>query len=165
MTTTVFYPGSFDPVTNGHLDVITRAASIFGKLVIGVGVHHGKKPLFDGDERIALLEKVLEPVKAKTSADISVMAFDDLAVSAAKRAGAKAIIRGLRDSADYRYEIQMAGMNSAMEAGLETIFLAASPDVRHIASTLVRQIAAMGGDVTPFVPEPVVGALAAKYGR
>lgn len=164
MTSTVFYPGSFDPITNGHLDIINRSAALFDKVVIGVGVHHGKKPLFDGEERLSLLDRVISTLEDDVRGRVTVTSFDDLAVSAARRAGADAIVRGLRDSADFRYEMQMAGMNSAMDVGLETVFLAASPRVRHVAATFVRQIAAMGGDVSVFVPPVVAAALAEKFG-
>lgn len=163
MTTTVFYPGSFDPVTNGHLDIIARAAALFDAVVIGVGCHHGKSPLFSAEERVAMLDDVTEPLRRKYETPISIVTFDDLAVSAAKQQGASAIIRGLRDSGDFDYEMQMAGMNGTMAPDLETLFLAASPDVRHIAATFVRQIAALGGDVSPFVPQHVAVGLKAKF--
>lgn len=163
MTISVFYPGSFDPVTNGHFDIIARAASLFDGVVIGVGVHHGKEPLFTGEERVAMLEDVLEPLRRKFGTPISLVTFDDLAVSAAKREGTSAIIRGVRDASDFDYEMQMTGMNGAMAEELETIFLPASASVRHVAAKFVRQIAVLGGDVSPFVPERVATELKAKF--
>lgn len=162
MSHTGLYPGSFDPVTNGHLDIITRAAGILDKLVVAVGVHHGKKPVFSAEERIAMLEAEIAPIIEATGVEIVVQTFDGLTVDAAKQAGATVMIRGLRDASDFDYEMQLAGMNGEMAPGVETVFLAASPSVRHIAGTLVRQIAAMGGDTTPFVPAKVAAALEAK---
>lgn len=163
MTCTAFYPGSFDPVTFGHLDIISRAARLFDRLVIGVGVHHGKSPIFSGEERVAMLEEVIEPVAGKYGVTISVVTFDNLAVEAARHEGAEAIVRGLRNSGDFDYEMQMAGMNGAMAQDLETVFLAATPHVRHIAAKFVRQIAAFGGDVTAFVPDIVADSLKSKF--
>lgn len=157
---TGFYPGSFDPVTNGHLDIIKRAANLVDRLVIAVGVHHGKAPLFPVDERVAMLEEQVKALKA--DAEVVVTTFDNLTVDAARAAKAKVIIRGLRDSGDFDYEMQMAGMNESMAPDIETVFLAASPEVRHVAASFVRQIAAMGGDVSPFVPKPVAARLKKK---
>lgn len=157
-----FYPGSFDPVTLGHIDIIQRAAPLFDRLVIGVGVHHGKEPLFSGEERVAFLQAELGPLSSATGTEIAVKTFDNLTVDAAKEAGARFIVRGLRDTDDFNYEMQMAGTNSAMEPTVETLFFAASPDVRHIASKFVRQIAATGGDTTAFVPEDVARRIAEK---
>ncbi len=162
MTRTGFYPGSFDPVTNGHIDIIARSAKLVDRLVIAVGVHHGKTPLFDGPERVAMIEENVAGLAKKTGIEIVVTTFDNLTVDAAREAGAQTIVRGLRDSGDFDYEMQMAGMNDAMADDIETIFLAASPAVRHVAATFVRQIAAMGGDVSPFVPKSVAGRLAKK---
>lgn len=163
MARTGFYPGSFDPVTNGHLDIITRAAKLVDKLVIGVGVHHGKAPLFSTEERLAMLDQVLADVRASGDGEIAVTTFDNLTVDAARDSGADVIFRGLRDAADFDYEMQMAGMNGCMAPDVQTVFLAASPDVRHIAASLVRQIAHMGGTVSAFVPETVEERLAKKF--
>jgi pantetheine-phosphate adenylyltransferase len=157
-----FYSGSFDPVTHGHTDVIARALMVVDELVIGVGAHHGKKPLFTADERIDMLEMETKALLTKRSGAIRVVTFDNLAVEAARAAGANIIIRGLRDGTDFDYEMQMAGMNGTMAPGIDTVFLPASPDVRHITGTLVRQIALMGGDVSPFVSRAVAKRLAAK---
>lgn len=148
-----FYPGSFDPATNGHVDIIARAANLVDVLVLGVGIHPGKKSLLSDDQKISLLQSVCSPISAATGMNIQVETFDDLAVTAAKRAGASVIIRGLRDATDFDYEVQMGQMNVAMMPTIETVFLAASPGTRMIASSLVKQIAKMGGDISSFVPE------------
>ena len=149
MTRTGFYSGSFDPVTLGHADVIARALALVDKLVIGIGVHPGKAPLFTVDERIAMLKAEAAPL-AKGAA-IEVVTFAGLTVDAACTHGASVIFRGLRDATDFDYEMQMCGMNGAMAPAIGTVFLPASPGVRHITATLVRQIAQMGGDVGQFV--------------
>jgi pantetheine-phosphate adenylyltransferase len=157
-----FTSGSFDPVTNGHLDVIARAARMVDRLVVGIGVHPGKTPLFSADERIAMLEAETDPIAASSGCAIAIVTFANLTVDAAKAAGARLIFRGLRDGTDLDYEMQMAGMNGTMAPGIDTVFLPASPAVRHITGTLVRQIALMGGDVAPFVSPAVARRLAAK---
>jgi len=157
-----FYPGSFDPVTNGHLDVIERAAQLVDHLVVGVGVHDSKQPMLPDIERIKLLHKTLEPIEHKTGIEITVIDFDGLMVHAARDAGATLVIRGLRDTTDYNYEMQMVGMNASMAPDIQTVFVPSSPAVRHISATLVRQIAEMDGDISAFVPEEVLEALQAK---
>lgn len=154
-----FYPGSFDPLTNGHLDVIERACKLVDALVIAVGTHHSKKPLFSHEDRLALLRTTLEPIGRRTETEFSVVDFDGLMVQAARAHGAKLIIRGLRDTTDYNFEMQMVGMNAQMAPDLQTVFLPSSPHVRHISATLVRQIAEMGGDISAFVPANVLKAL------
>jgi pantetheine-phosphate adenylyltransferase len=154
-----FYPGSFDPLTNGHLDVIERACKLVDELVIAVGTHHAKKPLFSHEDRLALLRAALEPVGKRTDTEIKVVDFNGLMVHAARQHGAKLIIRGLRDTTDYNFEMQMVGMNAQMAPDLQTVFLPSSPHVRHISATLVRQIAEMGGDISAFVPAIVLKAL------
>lgn len=154
-----FYPGSFDPLTNGHLDVIERACKLVDALVIAVGTHHSKKPLFSHEDRLALLRNTLEPIGRRTETEFSVVDFDGLMVQAARAHGAKLIIRGLRDTTDYNFEMQMVGMNAQMAPDLQTVFLPSSPHVRHISATLVRQIAEMGGDISAFVPANVLKAL------
>ena len=158
-----FYSGSFDPVTYGHTDVIDRALAIVDELVIGVGVHHGKKPLFTAEERVAMLEDEAGVLAEKHGRELKVVTFDTLAVQAAALHGASMIIRGLRDGTDFDYEMQMAGMNAEMAPQIQTIFVAASPQVRHIAANLIRQIAAMGGTTDHFVSDGVARALAAKF--
>ncbi|WP_088347463.1 MULTISPECIES: pantetheine-phosphate adenylyltransferase [Rhodomicrobium] len=161
MSRTVFYAGSFDPVTFGHLDLIARAARLFGRVVVGVGVHHGKKPLYSDDERVALLR--LEIAALPAARGIEVVTFDTLVVDAARAHGASAVLRGIRDATDFDYEMQMSGMNAALAPDLDTIFLPASSAYRHIAATFVRQIAQMGGDVTAFVPPAVAKRLYDKF--
>lgn len=157
-----FTSGSFDPVTNGHLDVIARAARMVDTLVIGIGIHPGKTPLFTVEERIDMLTAETAGISKSTGSRIEVVTFDKLTVDAAKAAGATLIIRGLRDGADFDYEMQMSGMNGVMAADIDTVFVPASPDVRHITGTLVRQIALMGGNVAHFVPPAVARRLKAK---
>lgn len=159
-----YYSGTFDPVTLGHADVIERAARMVDRLVIGIGVHPAKAPLFTAEERVAMLTEETRPVVKRTGAVIQIETFDNLVVEAAAAAGATIIFRGLRDGTDFDYEMQMAGMNGEMAPGIQTVFVAASPAVRHIAANLVRQIAGMGGDVTPFVSAKVAKRLAAKVG-
>lgn len=154
-----FYPGSFDPITNGHLDVIERACKLVDRLIVGVGTHHTKKPLFSHEARAVLLKTVLEPIGKRTNTEFEVVDFNGLMVHAARQHGAKLIIRGLRDTTDYNFEMQMVGMNAQMAPDLQTVFLPSSPHVRHISATLVRQIAEMGGDITAFVPRVVLEAL------
>jgi pantetheine-phosphate adenylyltransferase len=156
-----FYSGSFDPPTFGHVDIIRRALRLFDRLAIGVGVHHGKTPLFTGEERKAMLAEVLTELGAGDR--VSIVLFRGLAVNAAIEQGASVIVRGLRDAADFAYEAQMAGMNSKLAPGLETVFLTASPGQAHIAASFVRQIAALRGDVAPFVPPLVAARLQAKF--
>lgn len=153
-----FYPGSFDPVTLGHTDVIARACRLVDRLVIGVGTHDAKRPLFTVAERLDMLASETESIAKATGTIIEIVTFDGLAVDAARESGAALIVRGLRDATDFDYEVRMAGMNGAMAPRIETIFLAATPSVAHIAANLVRQIAEMGGDVSPFV-SPAVAAL------
>jgi pantetheine-phosphate adenylyltransferase len=157
-----FYSGSFDPVTRGHVDVIRRALTHCDTLVIGIGVHPGKAPLFTVAERTAMLTAEAAPLIKASGSAISVVTFAGLTVDAARLAGAGAIFRGLRDGTDFDYEMQMSGMNSAMAPTIDTVFLPASPDVRHITASLVRQIALMRGDVSAFASPAVVAALAAK---
>lgn len=152
MTRIGFYPGSFDPVTYGHLDVIARAARLVDKLVLGIGTHLGKQPMIPIKERVELLNVTTAPLSAKTGLKLSIVTFDGLTVEAARQAGAGIIIRGLRDATDFDYEVQMGQMNGALAPDIETVFLAASPATRMIASSLVKQIASMGGSISPFVP-------------
>src|SRR6202040_192793 len=159
------YPGSFDPVTNGHVDVVRHAALLAGRLVIAIGVQPGKAPLFSADDRVAMLEDTCGVMVREAGCEFACITFDDLAVSTARRVGATIIIRGLRDGSDLDYEMQMAGMNAAMAPDVQTVFLPASPPVRPITATLVRQIAAMGGDVSAFVPAKVAARLKAKFAK
>jgi pantetheine-phosphate adenylyltransferase len=163
MTQIGFYSGSFDPVTHGHTDIIARALTIVEELVIGIGVHHGKVPMFTVEERIEMLEGETRALTKKHGGVVRVATFDSLTVEAAREHGATVIIRGLRDGTDFDYEMQMAGMNGQMAPHIQTVFLAASPGVRHIAANLVRQIALMGGDVAPFVSPAVAARLKKKF--
>jgi pantetheine-phosphate adenylyltransferase len=165
MTRIGFYSGSFDPVTLGHTDVIERASRLVDKLVIGVGVHPSKAPMFDDAARAGMLLAETRAIARTTGTAIEIATFADLAVEAARRHGASVIFRGLRDGTDFDYEMQMAGMNGAMVPEIQTVFVAASPHVRHIAANLVRQIALMGGDVTPFVSPEVAKRLAGKTAK
>lgn len=160
-----FTSGSFDPVTNGHLDVIGRAARMVDTLVVGVGIHPGKTPLFTPDEKIEMLKQETAPITRRTGCRFEIVTFANLTVDAAREAEATLIFRGLRDGTDFDYEMHMAGMNAAMAPGIDTVFLPASPEVRHITGTLVRQIAQMGGDVSKFVSPGVARRLKAKAGR
>jgi pantetheine-phosphate adenylyltransferase len=153
------YTGSFDPLTNGHVDVIRQAASVCDRLVVGIGVHPGKTPVFTADERADLIRAACADVLAAEKCELQVSTFAGLAVNAAQDCGATIVVRGLRDGTDLDYEMQMAGMNGIMAPKVHTVFFAASPMVRHITATLVRQIAAMGGDIRPFVPKIVAAAL------
>jgi pantetheine-phosphate adenylyltransferase len=157
------YAGTFDPVTNGHIDVVRHAAGIADRLVVAVGIHPGKAPLFPAEERIAMLEETCGKAAREAGCEFSCITFSDLVVSAARRAGATLLIRGLRDGTDFDYEMQMAGMNGHMAPEVQTVFLPASPLVRPITATLVRQIAGMGGDVSAFVPPSVAERLKAKF--
>ena len=160
MARTGFYPGSFDPVTYGHLDVIARSARLVDKLVLGVGTHPGKQSLLSEKVRLDVLEAVIKPISDHTGVKISVVTYNDLTVDAARRANAGVIIRGLRDATDFDYEVHMGQMNGALAPDIETIFLAASPATRMIASSLVKQIAKMGGDVSLFIPREAQAAVA-----
>ena len=166
MARTGFFSGSFDPMTNGHLDVIEHATAICDRIVIGVGSNPNKVGLFTVEERLKLIREAAAPIASRApDCALEVVSFSGLAIEAARRAGATLILRGLRDSTDFNYEMQMAGMNGEMAPELRTIFLPASSPVRPITATLVRQIAAMGGDASPFVPPNVVAALKTKFDR
>lgn len=158
-----FYAGSFDPPTDGHLDVIRRALAIADELVIAIGTHPGKSPLFTVAERVSMLQEVVFEIA--DGKPVQVTTFNDLTVHAARRVGADILIRGLRDGTDLDYEMQLAGMNGTMAPEIQTVFVPASPPVRPITATLVRQIAALGGDVSGFVPPAVLAALKAKFPR
>jgi pantetheine-phosphate adenylyltransferase len=164
MTRVAFYPGTFDPVTNGHVDILAGALDLADRVVVGVGVNPGKSPMFATAERKAMVAAMAEALGKGAAGRVSIVDFSGLAVVAARAAGATLLIRGLRDANDFDYEMQMAGMNAAMAPDLRTVFLPASPASRHITATLVRQIAAMGGDVAPFVP-PAVARLMARPKR
>ena len=157
------YAGSFDPVTNGHLDVVAHAARLADRLILAIGLHAGKAPLFTADERVVMLQESCAPLARAAGCDLQCITFADLVVEAARRLGATTLVRGLRDGTDFDYEMQMAGMNAELAPQIQTIFLPASPSVRPIAATLVRQIAGMGGDVSAFVPANVAAQLQKKF--
>lgn len=155
MKRTALYPGTFDPLTNGHLDMLRAAFRLCDRLVVAIGVHPSKKPMLTTDDRVALIRQVAGPLARDSGVELDVLTFENLVVEFASEVGAGILIRGLRDGTDLDYEMQMAGMNRSMAPDLQTVFLPAGPGERHIAATLVRQIATMGGDISGFVPEPV----------
>src|SRR5712671_3457755 len=140
------YPGSFDPVTNGHLDVVRHAVRLCDRLIVAIGVHPGKKPLFSADERLDMARAVFAPVASAAGCAFDCTTYDNLTVAAAQKYGASIMVRGLRDGTDLDYEMQIAGMNETMAPEVQTVFVPASVAVRPITATLVRQIAAMDGD-------------------
>jgi len=159
------FAGSFDPITLGHLDVVRNAVRLVDRLVLAIGVHPGKMPLFSVHERQSMLEEICAPVARAAGCDLGCVTFSGLVVTAGRQAGATVLIRGVRDATDFDYEMQMAGMNAAMAPELQTVFLPASPAVRPITATLVRQIASMGGDVSSFVPPLVAARLKQKFAK
>ena len=163
MPRVALYPGSFDPVTNGHLDVVRHGVTLCDRLIVAVGVHSGKKPLFTTEERLKMVREVFAPVAAEAGCAFDCTTYDNLTVTAALENGASIMIRGLRDGTDLDYEMQLAGMNEAMAPAVHTVFVPASSAVRPITATLVRQIAGMGGDVSAFVPPSVAASLKAKF--
>ena len=164
MTRIGVYPGTFDPVTLGHMDIIRRGAKLVDKLVIGVTTNASKSPMFTLDERLAMVRREVDPI----GGNIHVVAFDSLLMDFAEREGAKVIVRGLRAVADFEYEYQMAGMNQQINPRVETVFLMADVALQPIASRLVKEIALYGGDIGKFVPASVsteVTARVATIGR
>jgi pantetheine-phosphate adenylyltransferase len=157
------FAGSFDPITNGHVDVVGKAVYLADRLVIAVGIHPGKTPLFSADDRLAMIAEACMPLARAAGCELSCITFAELVVGAARRAGATMLVRGVRDATDFDYEMQMAGMNAVMAPNIQTVFLPAAPAVRPITATLVRQIASMGGDVSGFVPAPVAARLKKKF--
>ncbi|ERF85367.1 pantetheine-phosphate adenylyltransferase [Bradyrhizobium viridifuturi] len=163
MSRIALYPGSFDPVTNGHLDVVRQAVGLCDRLVVAVAIHAGKKPLFSTEERLGMLREVCSPIAQAAGCAFDCTTYDNLTVTAARKLGATIMIRGLRDGTDLDYEMQLAGMNEAMAPDVHTVFVPASVGVRPITATLVRQIAQMGGDFSAFVPSSVAASLKAKF--
>ncbi len=162
MTRTALYPGTFDPITNGHLDILLAALTVSDRVVVAIGVHPSKTTMFDARERKAMIADVIAGLPADKRDRVSVTSFDGLTVAAAHAAGAEVLVRGLRNAADFDYEMQMAATNAVLAPEIRTVFLPASPSSRHITATLVRQIARMGGDVAPFVPPAIVERLKSK---
>lgn len=159
------YPGTFDPITNGHIDIIRRACSLVDRLVIGVAINRDKGPLFPLDERVDMIRTQVSPIAAKTGTEIIVHPFENLLVDCAHDVGAQVIVRGLRAVADFEYEFQMVGMNRSLDASIETVFLMADAKNQAIASKLVKEIARLNGDVTKFVPSDVVSRLKEKLAK
>ena len=159
----ILYSGSFDPLTNGHLDVTRRACAMAERVIVAIGVHSSKAPVFAAEMRAEMIVAVLGPITAELGSTLEVVTFDDLVVAAARRLGASLIVRGIRDGTDLDYEMQMAAMNETMAPEIATVFVPASPATRPITATLVRQIAAMGGDVSAFVPPLVATRLRARF--
>lgn len=156
------YPGTFDPITLGHVDIIKRACVLVDRLVIGIAINRDKGPLFSLEERVAMVEAECADICAKTGTEIVVHPFENLLIDCAHDVGAQLIVRGLRAVADFEYEYQMVGMNRAMDDSVETVFLMAEARYQSIASKLVKEIARLGGDISSFVPAPVATALLDK---
>ena len=157
------YPGTFDPITLGHIDIIQRAMALVDRLVIGVAINRDKGPLFSLEDRVAMVEAECAAIQARTGGEIVVHPFENLLIYCARDVGAGIIVRGLRAVADFEYEFQMVGMNRALDSSIETVFMMADARRQAIASKLVKEIARLGGDVSKFVSPPVVEALARKF--
>lgn len=159
------YPGTFDPITLGHIDIIRRAASLVDKLVIGVAINRDKGPLFSLEERVTMIEAECATLAAETGIEISVHPFENLLINCAQDVGASLIIRGLRAVSDFEYEYQMVGMNRQLNTEIETVFLMAEAQHQAIASKLVKEIARLDGDVSKFVTPRVNSELLARFKR
>jgi pantetheine-phosphate adenylyltransferase len=157
-TNTVIYPGTFDPITNGHVDLTERAARLFDRVVLAIAHSEKKTPLFNLEERVALCQQALSHLD-----NVEVVGFSNLLTDFARSQNARCVLRGLRAVADFEYEFQLANMNRAMYPEFESIFLTPSEHLSFISSSLVREIAALQGDITPFVPEPVAQALKERF--
>lgn len=158
------YPGTFDPITLGHTDIIQRAMALVDRLVIGVAINRDKGPLFSLEERVAMVEAECAEICARTGGEILVHPFENLLIDCARDVGASVIVRGLRAVADFEYEFQMVGMNRSLDASIETVFLMADARRQAIASKLVKEIKRLGGDVSKFVPPRVDAAMTEKLG-
>ncbi|WP_201534975.1 pantetheine-phosphate adenylyltransferase [Psychrobacter ciconiae] len=155
--TKILYPGTFDPITNGHVDLVKRAIKLFDEVIIAVASGHHKKPLFDFDERVALVKTVFAEFP-----QVSVVGFEGLLVDFMRENGATAVLRGLRAMSDFEYEFQLANMNRELDEHFEAVFLTPAQNYSFISSTMIREIAKLGGDVNKFVPPCVVDAFAKK---
>ena len=155
---TVIYPGTFDPITNGHVDLVQRAARLFDRVVVAIAYSEKKTPLFSLDERVALCAASLEGI-----ANVEVCGFSNLLTDFARSVGARCVLRGLRAVADFEYEFQLANMNRALYPEFESVFLTPSEHLSYISSSLVREIASLSGDVSPFVPPVVADALRERF--
>ena len=162
---TGLYPGTFDPVTLGHLDIIRRATALVDRLVIGVAINRDKNPLFPLEERVAMIESECAALARETGVEIVAHPFENLLIDCARDVGAGLIVRGLRAVADFEYEYQMVGMNRQLDDQVETVFLMAEAQHQAIASKLVKEIARLGGDIRAFVPPAVAEAVTARYAR
>ena len=162
---TGLYPGTFDPITLGHTDIIKRAVKLVDRLLVGVAVNAGKGPLFGLEERTDMVRAALDGMDADARAQIEVVPFEGLLMQFAEDNGVQVIVRGLRAVSDFEYEFQMVGMNSFLNDDVETVFLMADARYQAIASKLVKEIASLGGDIAPFVPPVVAERLLAKVGR
>ena len=163
MTRVGFYPGTFDPITNGHTDIIGRAVKLVDRLVIGVAINIGKGPMFSLDERVAIIEEAVQPLRNR--AEVVVEPYEGLTMHFARQIGASVIVRGMRAVADFEYEFQMTAMNQQLDREIETVFLMADPRHQAIASRLVKEIASLGGEISKFVSPDVEKRLLAKVGR
>ncbi|SPJ24047.1 pantetheine-phosphate adenylyltransferase [Palleronia abyssalis] len=159
---TALYPGTFDPVTEGHLDIIRRATVLVDRLVIGIAINRDKGPMFSLDERVAMIEGECKTIAEETGVEIIAHPFENLLIDCARDVGAKLIVRGLRAVADFEYEFQMVGMNRRLDDSIETVFLMAEAEHQAVASKLVKEIARLGGDISPFVTPAVERALKSK---
>ncbi len=159
------YPGTFDPITHGHIDIIRRAAALVDKLVIGVAINRDKGPLFSLEERVEMIEAECAKLSEQTGTEIIAHPFENLLIDCARDVGAQLIVRGLRAVADFEYEYQMVGMNRVLDDSIETVFLMAEAKHQAIASKLVKEIARLGGDVSKFVTPSVNTALLERLGR
>ncbi len=164
---TGLYPGTFDPITLGHVDIIERAMALVDRLVIGVAINRDKGPLFTLEERVEMVRRECEAIAARTGGEIVVHPFENLLIDCARDVGAGIIIRGLRAVADFEYEFQMVGMNRALDASIETVFLMADDEFSHVSSSLIKQITPLAGDeeLSRFVPAAIVGDLRAKLAK
>lgn len=160
MKITAIYPGTFDPVTNGHIDIIARAARLYHKVIVAVAVNNRKGPLFNIEKRVELLEQVTVIFD-----NVDIIGFDNLLVDCAKEQGADVILRGLRAISDFEYEFQLAGMNRRLSPELETMFLTPAEQYEFISSSMIKEIARLGGDVSSFVPRNVQEHLLKKFNR